>query len=1151
MNDFAKTAIRRNRLPFTRLFALALLVTCTPGCEERQVQALRQNTLGVAYMNLQRTNDALVAFEEAWALDPTLDAARLNQAIALFNIPRYEAAEPILVEITTARPDDVQAWYNLGLVYRNTGRSVEAAMAFGEAVRIDPEDADSWYLLGQMRAQLQEYPAATSAYDRALELNPFHVSAEFGLMQVYFRLGELEEGQEHRAQFERIESENLGVPMGAGYGDQGPYSLAVDANSGGERAMDPIGVRFVAVEDASGIDFVHSRSASGSVASFLGGGACFLDLDMDGQIDVFLQNGIAEPGLYRSLGGGRFGRVEGTLPSLPTDGTGCAAGDYDNDGDTDLVLGFPNSVRLLSNDGSGRFSDVSTAAGIAATGLPLGVTFVDFDHDGDLDLYAARFADIEWEPGNPLTVPPDISGPGNLLWRNNGDGTFIDWTGETALQGVPAGVAAIGADLNNDRAIDFVTTGARSTPGVFLNPREGNFLSRDWLDQTPSQPVGIALIDFNKDGWMDLAFTHWGEPALSLWTNLDGSGFEAVDLPDIDWENGWGITALDYDNDGWMDLAAAGEAGSQGQLRILRNLGIDGFEDVSQRLGLETLSIDNPRALITADADTDGDVDLFLTQNDGPVIVLRNDGGNRNPWLRVAFEGLNDNNSAIGTKVEIFAGTHRQKVEIHAASGYLGQNALTLIAGLGANSTVETVRMLWPTGVVQDEVQLATGETHDILEIDRRGSSCPVLFAWNGSEYAFITDMIGAGVVGHWVAPGLRNVSDPTEYVRVPASSVASRDGRLSFRLVEPMEELVYLDQARLLALDHPSDVDVYPHEYFAAVPPFPEFEIIASRDARLPVGAWDSGGRDVLGELSFRDGIYVNDLVSVAFKGFAETHTLELDLGELNTTGPLRLLMHGYVDYFSATSVYAAHQAGVTAILPYIDALDSSGNWVRIVDDLGFPAGLIRTMARDITGRIPEGTRRIRITTNLKVYWDQILIDSTSAEPRVEVREVPLDTAALDWHGYPRAESGSLASDVRYDYDDVSPTGPYVRHAGYYTEFGDVTELIGGADDRFVIFGSGEQVALEFDPSELPPVQNGWTRDYFFFADGFAKDMDFYEAHSATVGPLPFHTEEPYPYQSGAAYPTEAEFLDYQVLSNTRPSSGNPEPSYRFEYPE
>ncbi len=207
--------------------------------------------------------------------------------------------------------------------------------------------------------------------------------------------------------------------------------------------------------------------------------------------------------------------------------------------------------------------------------------------------------------------------------------------------------------------------------------------------------------------------------------------------------------------------------------------------------------------------------------------------------------------------------------------------------------------------------------------------------------------------------------------------------------------------------------------------------------------------------------------------------------------------------------------------------------------------------MARDITGRIPEGTRRIRITTNLKVYWDQILIDSTSAEPRVEVREVPLDTAALEWHGYPRAESGSLASDVRYDYDDVSPTGPYVRHAGYYTEFGDVTELTGGADDRFVIFGSGEQVALEFDPSELPPVQNGWTRDYFFFADGFAKDMDFYEAHSATVGPLPFHTEEPYPYQSGAAYPTDAEFLDYQVLSNTRPSSGNPEPSYRFEYPE
>jgi hypothetical protein len=605
-----------------------------------------------------------------------------------------------------------------------------------------------------------------------------------------------------------------------------------------------------------------------------------------------------------------------------------------------------------------------------------------------------------------------------------------------------------------------------------------------------------------------------------------------------------------------MDLAATGQDGGSGHLRVLRNMGVDGFEDVTATLGLTSLAIDQPRALISADHDGDGDTDLFLTQNSGALLVLRNDGGNQNASLQLAFEGLNDNKSAIGTKVEIFAGTHRQKVEIYAGSGYLGQSALPLTAGLGLNTDVDTVRMLWPTGVVQDEIQLATGERHSILEIDRRGSSCPVLFAWNGREYEFITDIIGAGIVGHWVAPGQRNVSDPTEYVRVPASSVEPKDGLLSFRLVEPTEELVYLDQVRLLAVDHPADVEVYPHEYFAGAPPFPEFELIVSGERRLPLGAWDIDGNDVLTPLSRRDGEYVANLTPTQFKGFVEPHTLELDLGAVDADAPLRLLMHGYVDYFSATSVYAAHQAGVTAVLPYVEALDANGNWIRVMDDLGFPAGLIRTMARDLTGRLPAGTERIRITTNLKVYWDQILIDTTASEPEVQITEVPLARAVLDWHGYPRAEAGSLSSDVRYVYAQVSPTGPYARHAGYYTRFGDVAGLTSVADDQFAILGSGEEVELEFDPSALPALEDGWTRDYVFYADGFSKDMDFYEAHSSTVGPLPVHTEEPYPYGSGTAYPTDAGYLEYRLQANTRASSGASAsgiagPQYRFEYPQ
>jgi tetratricopeptide (TPR) repeat protein len=1128
--------------PYRYRLAVALVCLLTLACDSPQIRALRSNTLGVAYMNLQQVEEALAAFRQARELDPTLGVAQLNEAIALFNLQRYEEAEAILLRITSDRPDDVRAWYNLGLIYRNTGRSEDGERAFAEAVRIDPASADSWYLLGLMRYNLQDYPGAIEAYEEAIARNAFHYSAEYGLFLAMARSGRTDEAQAHNDRRLFIEDQSLGVPIGTAYGDQGPYSTAVDAAEAIAYAPEPIEVRFVPTD---AVAFIHARAETGDLAGELGSGACFLDVDADGQVDLLFQNGAGPPALYRNRNG-RFGSIENALPTLPSNGTGCTAGDFDNDLDIDLALGFRDGVRLLANDGTGRFTDVSAAAGVEADGLTLGLTFIDFDHDGDVDLYAARFPNLAVEDTN-LEFPDDLSAPGNLLWRNNGDGTFTDWTRETALGGDTAGVGAVGSDLNNDRAIDFVTTG-NAGPEVYLNPREGAFDRLAWSDPMPAT-AGVAVVDFNKDSWMDLVFTHWGRPGITLWRNVGGVRFDPEPLPDSGWLRGWGVTTLDYDNDGWIDLAALGETDVGGEIRVYRNRGREGFEDVSEALGLANLALTAPRALLTADHDGDGDTDLLLTQSGGPALLLDNEGGNSNGWLRLTLEGLNDNRSGIGAKIEVFAGAHRQKTEIYAGSGYLGQNALPLTAGLGQNAPVDTIRMLWPTGVFQDEIQLATRTSHLLHEIDRRGSSCPVLFAWDGHTYDFVTDMIGAGVVGHWVGPGQRNVSDPTEYVRVAGSRVEARDGRLSFRLAEPMEELVYLDHVRLLAIDHPEGVQVYPNEYFAGAPPFPEFRVLTSDAPQLPRGAWDDSGKDVLEELRAIDGRYVQDLPPAPFKGFRGTHTLELDVSDIDTTGPLRLLMHGYVDYFSATSLYAAHQAGVEPVMPYIEARNISGAWVRVVDDLGFPAGLARTMTRDITGRLPAGTTRLRITTNLRIYWDQILFD-TSRDSPVRLAEVPLDRANLKWLGYPRAEEGELPGDIRYRYDEVSLTGPYARHAGDYTRYGPVDELLAVRDERFAIFGSGEEVAMEFDPSDLPSPEAGWTRDYFFYADGFSKDMDFYEAHAATVGPLPVHTEEPYPYPSGLRYPSTPPYIDYLIDYNTRPVSGGPQAAYRFQYP-
>ncbi|MGH9650462.1 MAG: CRTAC1 family protein, partial [Terriglobales bacterium] len=443
--------------------------------------------------------------------------------------------------------------------------------------------------------------------------------------------------------------------------------------------------------------------------------------------------------------------------------------------------------------------------------FPLGLTFVDYDHDGDLDLFVARFAGVPWrEPGAKEPPQPAIAAVGNQVWRNNGNGTFTDATEATGLAGANSSMAVVLTDFNNDRAVDFVVTGT-GAPTIFVNPREGRFAAlRPWSEPMPSPTAGVAVFDFNKDGWMDLALTHWASPGLTLWRNVEGKRLERVELPAVDWTVGWGVAAFDYDNDGWIDLAAVGgraaappsaperlgiekeravtkESSEGPRIRLLRNLGPKGFADVTADVGLDKLKLERPRALLTADYDSDGDTDLLITQNFGPVVLLRNDGGNRNAWLRIALRGLNDNKSAIGTKVEVFAGRQWQKWEVPAASGYLGQSAPEILAGLHRAREADVVRMLWPTGVIQDELQLARRRTHTLDEIDRRGSSCPVLFAWNGERYEFVSDMIGAGIVGHWVGPGERNTSDPTEYLKVPGAMLKPRNGRLSFRFVEPM----------------------------------------------------------------------------------------------------------------------------------------------------------------------------------------------------------------------------------------------------------------------------------------------------------------------------------------------------------------------------
>jgi len=1063
----------------------------------------------------------------------------MNLGIAFLAQQKLEQSRAALEEATRKLPDDPYAWYNLGLAYKDSAEQEQAIAAFQQVEKLVPEEPDAYYFEGFLLSQLQKYDGAIVAFKKALALAPYHASAQFGLARAYQRKGESDAAREGMRHFQKLTSEHLGTPFGAGYGDQGKFSLAEFVHGADTSVAAEIPVHYT----QSALSQFVSGETKAVAAAGGGQGACFFDIDGDGKPDLFVVGaGAGKSKLLRNLGGGRLEDVTAKAGLAGIGGGfGCAAGDFDNDGKTDLAVCEADGVRLFHNEGNGKFTDVTEKVGIRREKGCIAAAFVDYDHDGDLDLY------LTMSPG-----PAGSEARRNKLWRNNGNSAFTDLSGESGLGVAATGAGIAATDFNNDRAIDFVLAGGSGGAAIYLNPREGKFRPLpiiDFAGEKLPPAVGVAVGDFDKDGWMDLVFTHAGAPGISLWHNVQGKKLERVALPDFGWKQGWGIAWVDYDNDGWLDLAGVGEGDNGGEIRLLRNLGDAGWADVTKNAQLDGIKLNQPRALAVADLKGDGSPDLVITQAESNPVVLQNVGANHNHWISVGLKALNDNKSAIGTKLELYAGPLYQKFEVAGASGYLSQNPGPLLIGLGSQEVTDAVRLLWPTGVPQDEIDLAANKSQAIGELDRRGSSCPILFSWNGKEYEFISDMIGSGVVGHWIAPGVRDVPDPDEYVKVPAKSAVPKNGLLSFRFLEPMEETVYLDQVRLVAVDHPANLEVNPNERFVSNPPFPEFRVIATQNARLPVGAWDARGRDVLPLLARHDRKYVTDFESVPFTGFAKLHWIELDLGAWDTARPLRLLLDGYTDYFTATSMYAADQAGVKVIAPYIEVQNSDGKWMRVVDDMGFPAGLARTMVADLTGKLPSGAHRIRIVTNLKIYWDRVRLDQTPETNDVRISEVPLATAELAFLGYPREIRLHPASDTVYSYRHRSPTGPYVRAAGNYTRYGDVKELLRASDDKFAVFSSGEGAKLEFDPDRLPKLPPGWVRDYFFYSDGFEKDLDFYAAYAFTVEPLPKHGLTAYPYAAGKDYPLDADHLGYEFDYNTRARSDRMPGNLRYEY--
>jgi len=1118
----------------TSLLALTFLLSCTAMAQPVKrfdPEAVRLNNRGVAQMGQQSTQKALDSFAEAFKKDPKFAQAAVNEAIALLALQRLDESKQLLRQAIAIDPNSAQAWYNLGLV-QHGGNETEAALAsFKHVATLDPRDADSYYFEGLCYQELKQFDQATSILEQALKVDPLHASSEFVLARTLQRTGHTPEAREHFQRFQHLTNTKISSAIGQGYGEQGRYSTvtAVEEPEAFKAAMIPVHMRVRPFPATSG--------------GRLTGGACMADIAGTGQMDlVLMQDGAQAIGVLHRQSDGTFAELDAAGAGLKASGhaVACTVGDIDSDGLNDLAVAMDDGVLIFRNLGHGKFEDVTAKSGITPRNHPKGITFVDYDHDSDLDILIT---------GSPLKT----GGAANVLWRNNGDGTFTDQTEPTGMGGSGNTVAAILTDFNNDRAVDLAVTGD-GAPAIYVNPREGKYPVQSIYQNASLPPTtGIAVLDFNKDGWMDFVLTHAGAPGLTLWRNVVGADhvsrrFERVELPLRGALRGWGVTPIDIDNDGWIDLAAVAETASGSQVRVFRNRGDGSFEDVSRALGLDLVPLHEPRGLIAADVDGDGAPDLIVTQLNAPPVLLRNDGANKNHFVRLDLTGFADNKTALGVKVEVFASGLWQKWELPGASGFQTQSAPQILVGLGSAEHIDLLRILWPTGVLQDEIDLPQGPVIAMKEADRRGSSCPALFTWDGHHYKFVNDVIGAAVVGHWFTPTRRNIPRPEEWIKVDGDDFAPVNGRLSLRFMEPMEEVNYIDQLRLVAVDHPENVVVNPDERFLDDPPFASGKVVASADVRLPAGAWDGNGQDVLEILSRQDHQFASGFKPISYDGFANLHPLTLDLGTLKPGAPVRLLLTGYINYFSATSLYGAWQGGLKPISPYVEAELADGTWQRVLDEAGFPAGLERTIVVDLSGKLPAGTRRVRLMTNLQIYWDQVLIDqSEGAESRST--EMPLSAAALHFRGFPKEIDLPSPGDLDYNYDVVSLTGPYQHERGNYTHLGNVTPLVQANDNQFVIFGSGEEIAAQFDTADLPALPANWKRDYFFYASGYEKDMDWWDALPFTVAQLPFHSMSSYPYPPSESFPEDKAALNYQLEWNDRFDTGEPTGVHYFDF--